>query len=362
MDLAQVIESYGELLEQRYHQRMLPSHHRTLNAIMACRKDCGEAIAQCKTCATQTTYPLSCGNRSCPKCQNGDTTAWINRQSSKLLPVPYFMVTFTLPQELRNTAWCHQKTVYAAMFKAAVDTLKTFGLNPKQLGADIGFTGVLHTHNRRLDYHPHLHFIVPGGGIDNSDKKKRWRRVKNQYLFNGVALSEVFRGKLMYELISLEIDLPPKLPTKWVVHCKYTGKGLSALKYLSRYLYRGVITKNRILNDRDGKITFSYKESKTDTTKTRTLKGEDFLWLVLQHVLPKGFRRIRDYGFLHSNAKKKLNLVQLILSVKIPANPTVVRNKICCRVCDKPMLVHVVRNTIRSYKIAIARKLKFEGT
>jgi len=361
MDIAQIVESYGEPLLQKYHHRLLPSHRRALNAMLACRQSCGDVQAHCKSCSSHSTFPLSCGHRSCPKCQNGDTTAWLNRQTNKLLPVPYFMVTFTLPRELRNTAWHHQKPVYAALFKAAIDTLKSFGVNPKHLGADIGCTGVLHTHTRRLDYHPHIHFVVPGGGIDHSEKKKRWRRVKADYLFNGKALATVFRGKMMYELIAQEIDLPT-LPKQWVVHCDYSGKGLPALKYLSRYLYRGVIAQKNILSDHDGKITFSYTNSETKKEETRTLNGEDFLWLILQHVLPRGFRRIRDYGFLHSNAKKGLHLVQLILSVKLPEPKPTTKPKLTCHHCNEPMILHVSPNKIPVHWIFKKYIHRLEGT
>ncbi len=317
MNIAHIIESYAEALVEKYQQRLLPSHQRALNAMLACRKSCGDVQAHCQSCSVNSTFPLSCGHRSCPNCQNGDTTAWLNRQTNKLLPVPYFMVTFTLPRELRHVAWNHQKVVYSALFKSAIETLKRFGLNPKQLGADIGCTGVLHTHTRRLDYHPHIHFVIPGGGINHSSNRKQWRRVKGDYLFNANALSNVFRGKMMHELIAQELDLP-LLPKKWVVHCDYSGKGLSALKYLSRYLYKGVISQKNIVSDENGKITFTYINSKSQKTEQRTLNGEDFLWLLLQHVLPRRFRRIRDYGFLHPNAKKGLNLVQLVLAVKLP--------------------------------------------
>ena len=361
MDMAHVVESYGEALVKKYHHRLLPSHRRALNAMLACRKSCGDVQAHCQSCSVHSTFPLSCGHRSCPNCQNGDTTAWLNRQTNKLLPVPYFMVTFTLPRELRNTAWCHQKVVYSALFKAAIDTLKSFGLNPKQLGADIGCTGVLHTHTRRLDYHPHIHFIIPGGGIDHSGDKKQWRRVKGDYLFNGNALSEVFRGKMMYELIAQEIDLPV-LPKKWVVHCDYSGKGLSALKYLSRYLYRGVISQKNILNDHEGIITFSYINSDTKKTEKRALKGEDFLWLVLQHVLPRRFRRIRDYGFLHPNAKKGLYLAQLVLAVKLPEPEPTTKPKIQCHCCNEPMILRVIPNKIPTHWIFAINASRLEGT
>ncbi|WP_422450643.1 IS91 family transposase [Endozoicomonas sp. ALB091] len=239
----------------------------------------------------------------------------MQRQRQKLLPVEYFMVTFTLPAQLRALAWQHQRQVYDLLFRTAADTLKQFGANDKKLDADLGMTGVLHTHSRRLDYHPHIHFVVPGGGINT--RRKEWRKLTGHYLFNGKNLAMVFRARLLRALDEqglLSLSLKTRLPKEWVVNCKRVGKGLPALEYLSRYLYRGVISDNNILASKQGKVTFSYLNSETGKKETRTLPGEDFLWLVLKHVLPRRFRRLRDYGFLHSNAKKQLSLVQLVFT------------------------------------------------
>ena len=167
------------------------------------------------------------------------------------------MVTFTLPKQLRALAWQHQRQVYDCLFKTAADTLKQFGNNEKHLDADLGMTGVLHIHSRRLDYHPHVHFVVPGGGINT--RRKEWRKLKGQYLFNGKNLAKVFRAKLLKVLDEhglLSLSLKMGLPKEWVVNCKHVGKGLPALKYLSRYLYKGVISDKNILSSQAGKRDF----------------------------------------------------------------------------------------------------------
>lgn len=246
------------------------------------------------------------------------------------------MATFTLPYELRFLAWNHQTLVYQLLFACACSTLKDFGANPKNLGADIGMTAVLHTHSRRLDYHPHVHVVVPGGGVDKA--KKQWKKKKSKYLFNEFALAKVFRARFGQAATKAELSLPD-CPRKWVVDCRYAGTGPSALKYLSRYLYRGVIGQNNIVANHDGNVTFKYVESRTGKTRYRCVKGEDFLWLVLQHVLPKGFRRARDYGFLHGKAKKLLSLVQLVLQVLIQACETRPRPVFKCPKCQAPMLI-----------------------
>jgi hypothetical protein len=252
-----------------------------------------------------------------------------------LLPVEYFMVTFTLPYELRALAWRHQTTIYQLLFANAADTLKDFGLNPKQLGADIGMTAVLHTHSRRLDYHPHLHVIVPGGGVNRATRQ--WKKTRGKFLFNQTALAKVFRARLLAAIKTAGLALPGQLPDLWVVDCTHVGQGQPALKYLSRYLYRGVISEKNIVANQHGKVTFKYLDSKSGQTRYRTLKGEDFLWLVLQHVLPKSFRRVRDYGFLHGNARKLLTLIQLTLKVVITAMPVRHRPVFICPRCQSPM-------------------------
>jgi hypothetical protein len=252
------------------------------------------------------------------------------------------MATFTLPYELRALARNHQKVIYNLLFACASSTLKDFGLNPKHLGADIGMTAVLHTHSRRLEYHPHLHVVVPGGGVDRA--RRQWKKTKGKYLFNEFALAKVFRARLLAGIKAAGLALPAELPKKWVVDCKHVGKGRPALEYLSRYLYRGVISEKNIVSSRDGEVTFRYTDSKTGKTLYRTLKGEEFLWLVLQHVLPKGLRRVRDYGFLHSNANKTLFLVQLILQVAIEAAAARPRPAFKCPQCKSAMeIVRYIR-------------------
>ena len=342
MQFASLLYQYHDALQAKYASRLLPSHLRAMDAISRCRTpEAGEVFVQCTDCGHATWRPRSCGHRSCPQCQNHEASIWLDRQQAKLLPVEYFMATFTLPYELRFLAWDNQKLVYDLLFACVSSTLKDFGLNPKNLGADIGMTAILHTHNRRLDHHPHIHVAVPGGGVDKA--RKQWKKKKSKYLFNEFALAEVFRARFLEALNKAGLSAPNSLPRKWVVHCTHVGKGLPALKYLSRYLYRGVISEKNIVSSRNGNVTFKYVESRTGKTRYRTLKGEDFLWLVLQHVLPKGFRRVRDYGFLHGNAKKLLSLVQLVLQVLIEACASRPRPVFKCPKCNAPMQIIAFR-------------------
>ncbi len=313
MELATIAAQYYEAFLAKYGDSLLPSHNKALQAICSCRTPAsGEVYVRCPECDHAEWRPLSCGNRNCPKCQNHQASRWIDKQQEKLLPVPYFMATFTLPYELRTLAWFNQKTVYSLLFHCVSSTLKDFGLNPKNLGADIGITMVLHTNSRKLDYHPHIHAVIPGGGIDKY--RRQWKKTKGKYLFNAFALAKVFRARCLAELEGGGFSLPSVKSTKWVVDCRYVG-------------------------NKNGKVTFKYIDSGSTNSRFRTLKGEDFLRLLLQHVLPKGFRRVRDYGFLHGNAKKWRGLLQLILHVKIAFPKPRLRPTFKCSSCRSPMLI-----------------------
>ncbi len=342
MEMASIVNQYYTDYLDKHGQKALPSHLKTLNAIRRCRTvSSGELYVKCPECDHSEWRPLSCGNRHCPKCQNHATSQWVDKQQVKLLPVPYFMVTFTLPQEFRSLVYHHQKIAYTLLFNCVASTLKTFGLNPKHLGAEIGMTMVLHTNSRRLNFHPHIHAVVPGGGVDK--RCRLWKRVKTDYLFNHQALAMVFRARFLTGLKEADLRIPKNTPAKWVVDCTEAGKGIYALKYLSRYLYRGVISEKNIVSNRDGLITFKYIDSDTGDTKYRRLKGEDFLQLIVQHVLPRGFRRVRDYGFLHGNAKRLRSLIQLILRVRIPPIKSRPRPAFKCSCCKSDMVVWAFR-------------------
>ncbi len=336
MELTSIIEQYQPAFLEKYGSSLLPVQHQAIHAIQRCRTpDSGELYIHCTQCEQAHWKPMSCGHRSCPKCQNHEASQWLERQQAKLLPVEYFMATFTLPKGLRSFVWYHQKTVYSIMFQCVVSTLKDFGLNPDKLGAELGMTAVLHTHNRKLDFHPHIHVVLPGGGINK--RRGEWKKLKGKYLFNEFALAKVFRARFLETIKEDGFYIPKGLPKEWVVDCTHVGKGLPALKYLSRYLYRGVLSEKNIVANHNGQVTFQYTESKTGKTQYRTLKGEDFLHLIFQHVLPKGFRRVRDYGFLHANAKKLLSLVQLILHVILKVVTCQPRPVFKCPKCQAPM-------------------------
>lgn len=336
MELRQIIRFYiTELLKKG---GLSKDQLKALGAIQNCRTSTyGSMEVQCPCCGKRKHIFHSCGNRFCPTCQNHETTIWLERQRKKLLPGRYFMITFTLPSQLREIVRNGSKEIYEHMFSAARDTLDTIALNEKYLGGKIGFTGVLHTHSRRLDFHPHLHFIVPALAYD--EKNRTLISKGSEYLFPQKVLGSLFKGKLTALLKTAGLYFRPQVyHINWVTHCQYVGKGEKALEYLSRYLYRGVIRESNIIRHQNGQVTFRYINSQSGQTEKRTLPGDDFLRLLLQHVLPIGFRRSRDYGFLHGNARKRLRRIQYILGVRlkivVPKRPRVI-----CPDCKEPMVI-----------------------
>lgn len=347
--LASIIDHFGADYLAQYGNSVLPSQRQALNVMKHCRSSLGPCLlAQCGDCGEQRVVPHSCGHRNCPHCQHFESQRWIERQTQALVPGSYFLITFTLPVELRTLVWQHQRVLYGALMDCAWATLRTFSQNHKQLQGSPGAVAVLHTHSRRLDFHPHVHLAMPAAALDAD--KGLWRSLrkstKGGYLFNHKALAKVFRARFVAALGELGLPPPPNLPEKWVVDCKCVGNGAKALVYLGRYLYRGVIAEKDILRCENGQVTYRWRDSKTKKTAQRSVSGVEFLRLVLQHVLPKGFRRARNYGFLHPNSKRLITLLRLLVFKprgKAPTESTPAhkseRTKLLCRCCGAVMAI-----------------------
>ena len=319
MLLSTIIQTFEADFLATYQNALLPSQRKALSVLQQCRTTLSPVmLARCDGCEKQVFVPHSCGHRNCPHCQHHESQQWLDRQLKKQVPAEYFLLTFTLPEELRPLAWQHQRTLYDLMLRCSWETLKTFAQNDPQLQGQAGAISVLHTHSRCLDYHPHVHVVMPAAAIDADERLWRTKTSKTDksYLFNHKALAKVFRAKLLAGIREEGLELPACYPKIWVVNVKSVGSGDKALIYLGRYLYNGVIQEKDIIACRDGQVTFRYQDSKTKQLKTRTLPGPKFLWLILQHVLPKGFRRTRNFGFLHSNSKRLLELLQQLLKLK----------------------------------------------
>jgi hypothetical protein len=343
MLLATIINQFRDSFFRTYKKNLLPGHSKALAAMARCRHEHGpHMLARCSDhqCGERVYIPHSCGHRNCPHCQNHESQQWLESQLDKRLPCQYYLITFTLPGHLRDLAWKHQKNVYALMFRAVQDLLKSFTNNDKKLGGSPGFTAILHTHSRTLDFHPHIHVVMPGASINL--QTGLWKEKSGNYLFSHKALAKVFRAKLLQALVENKLPVPRDCPEQWVVDCKDAGNGEEALIYLGRYLYRGVIREKDILHCRDGMVTFRYRHAKSGEDRTRTVKGEYFLYLLMLHVLPQGFRRVRSYGFLHACSKKLVRFLQLVL--RVAPWRALVRNlqqrpAIICPACGAAMVI-----------------------
>jgi len=313
--LSSIIKKFSFSFLRQYRDKLLPSHYQALSVMGTCRTDQAPVmLASCSDCSKKVYLPHSCGHRNCPHCQNYESQQWLERQLQKQVPCEYFFITFTLPAQFRSLAWSHQRKIYNAMITCCWETLKEFSQNDKQLQGTPGVIAVLHTHNRQLGQHPHVHVVMPAAAIDKVTKL--WRTkvsgLKKSYLFDHKALAKVFRAKMLATIKSEGLALPKKYPRKWIANCKSVGTGEKALVYLGRYLYRGVIQEKDIIRCENGTVTYQYQDSKTKIIKEITVTGEEFLWRVIQHVLPKRFRRTRNYGFLHPNSKSMIKIIQLL--------------------------------------------------
>ena len=292
--LSTIINQYEDRFLEQYKKSILPGHKKALGAMKLCRKEHGpHMLAQCTNhnCGTQTYIPHSCGHRNCPHCQNHENHQWIDNQLRKRLPAKYYLITFTLPGELRDLAWKNQKKIYSLMFVCVQNVLKTFTQNDRKLQGTPGFTILLHPNSRSLEYHPHIHVVMPGASINA--KTGLWKVKSAGFLFSKKALAKVFRAKLLQAIVDNNLRIPNNCPKEWVVDCKDVGNGDKAIIYLGKYLYKGAIQEKDILHSENGMVTFRYLHSKTKQYRTRTVTGEYFLYLLMLHVLPQGFRRTR---------------------------------------------------------------------
>lgn len=353
--LATVIDTFEADFLAQYRHRLSADHLRALSAMTRCRTQASLKMQlKCQGCDHQTLVPHSCGHRHCPHCQHHESQQWLERQISKQVPAEYFLLTFTLPAELRTLSWTHQRVVYDLLMRSCWGTVQAFSQNDKKLQGTPGAIAVLHTNTRRLDYHPHVHLVMPAAAVDA--KRKRWKtkRSAKGYLFSHKALAKVFRAKMLAGIEAAGLKLPACYPKQWVVDCKSVGTGEKALVYLGRYLYRGVIREKDIVAYGNGQVSFRFRNAKTGKMELRTVSGPQFLWLVLQHVLPKGLRRARNFGFLHPNCKRLIALLHVLLKF-VPSQFVAVikpRPPILCPCCGTAM--KIVQTCLRPVPIPVA--------
>jgi hypothetical protein len=356
LELADIIREYGTAYRQKYAGKLLPSHLQAMSAIERCRTQAlGGKVYGCASCQEFQYSYHSCRNRHCPKCQHEQTQEWLEVQRELLLPVPYFMLTFTLPSELRELARSNQKLIYSLLFRASSEAAQMLAQDPRYVGGQIGLVGVLHTWTRNLFYHPHVHYLAPAGGL--SSDGQTWLPARNYFFLPVKALSKLFRAAFRRALqkTALFAQIPTQVWRKdWVVHCKSVGNGQAALKYLAPYIHRVAISNRRLISIEHrgsmetSQVTFQFRASDTGQLKRCILSVESFIHRFLQHILPHGFVKVRYYGFFGSTLRSILSSLQERLGATLDplpsdqtnqdSTPTEPQQKILCPKCGLPML------------------------
>ena len=332
---------YGEAYRQEHGASLSIAQRRVMTAIEVCRTAVlGGHLEQCDHCGHQRNAYNSCGDRHCPKCQSFARFKWLVDRQAELLNTQYFHVVFTLPQQIATIAYQNKRELYGILFRATAQTLFTIAADPKHLGAEIGFFAVLHTWGQNLFHHPHLHCVVPGGGL--SANGSQWIACRDGFFLSVRVLSKLFRRLFLEKLVdafdagklkffssleplqnpsSFRDCLAPLRETAWVVYAKRPFAGPEqVLDYVGRYTHRVAISNNRLLDIAEAKVSFRYKDYRHDAQqKTMTLQAQEFIRRFLFHVLPEGFQRIRYYGFLANRYREqKLTRCRELLGMPAP--------------------------------------------
>jgi hypothetical protein len=316
--LGELFRRYGPAYRAHYGSTLSESQLQAMQAIAQCRTEAlGGHVSSCPACQTTRYSYHSCRNRHCPTCQQEASEAWLAQQQALLLPVPYFLVTFTLPAELRAVTRQHPETLYPLLFHASSAALQQLAHDPRFLGGQIGMLGVLQTWTRDLRYHPHIHFLVPALAL--APEGTRWLVGKRDFLVHVKPLGQLFRAKFRAGLAKTpwarEVD-SRTWKHSWVVDCRPVGSGATALKYLAPYIFRIALSNNRIERVANDEVTFRYTDGKSGAKKRTTLPVEAFISRFLAHVLPKGFVKVRYYGLLCPGKRQLLKEARSILTLR----------------------------------------------
>jgi hypothetical protein len=378
LELADVVQKHASAYLARYEKVTFPQQRRVLRDIAACRTaTLGGHVKKCDQCGHTEVFYDSCRNRHCPKCQAAARAEWMEARAQDLLEtVEYYHCVFTLDDHLRHVALQNKRVVYNLLFRSVAETLKTIARDPKHLGADIGFLGILHTWGQTIRHHPHVHCVIPGGGL--SPDGQRWIPCRNGFFLPVRVLSCLFQKKFLSYLnearqqgkLSFHGQVKPLTNenhwrsflrslynSKWVVYAKPPfGGAKQVLKYLARYTHRVAISNQRLIALEDGKVRFRWKDyANGNRQRTMTLGGVEFLRRFLLHVLPKGFMRIRYYGFLaNCHRKEKIALCRNLLglpektTLSVPETPqetpeesTDSEPSTLCPVCKKGRMLEI---------------------
>jgi len=323
LEVADIVRAAGP--EVCAQLAVLPSQKRALQAILQCRTAAlgGQAYG-CERCGALHYSYHSCGNRHCPKCQGQQTERWLEQQRARLLPCPYYLLTFTLPAALRPVARSHQKLLYGELLQAAAASIQKLCADPQWMGAQPALVGVLHTWTRAMLYHPHAHFLVSAGGL--SADAQHWLAAKNPaFLVPVRSLSVIFRAKIRDRLHSAQ--LLDQVPTSvweqnWVVHAQHAGTGQKVLDYLGRYVCRIAISQSRLESLQEGQVAFHYRDNRTQQLQRVQITAAQFVERFLQHVLPQALAKVRHYGLSSAAAQQRhAAALALLQASSAPAAP-----------------------------------------
>jgi Putative transposase/Transposase zinc-binding domain len=324
IELADVVRRFGPQYLARYGPRMMPSQKKARADIAAgCTAELGGRLYHCDDCGESFWHDHCCRNRACPKCHASQTQEWLQQRQAELLPCAYFHAVVTVPSELRGVFRRHQKLLYGLLMQVSAGAVKELCAQERHFGALPGMLAVLHTWNGRLGYHPHVHLLITGGGITADGQ--HWEPARNEFLVPVAALSRKvaaeFRAALQAKAPARFADIPAEVwRREWVSFCKHYGQGNDAvLSYLSRYVFRTAISNARILALDPTHVTFRWKDRGADAWRTERLPGVEFLRRFLQHVLPRGFHRVRYYGLWHPARRDQAHRAWVLLVLAAPA-------------------------------------------
>lgn len=327
--LADIFAQHGSAYRQQFGAQLLPSHRQAMQAICQCRTAAlGGHVYTCQTCDHAEYRYHSCRNRHCPQCQGDKAQQWLARQQEMLLPAPHYLLTFTLPAALRPLARSQQKLFYNLLFRASAAATQELAQDPRFLGGSVGMVGVLHTWGRDLSYHPHVHYLVPAGAWDG----QVWRYGRSRrFLLPVKALSVLFRAKFRDGLKKYDCfqAVPAAVWSQdWVVHCQPVGRGQRALRYLAAYVFRVALANWRLVSVSADSVTFRFRPSGSREWRLCTVSALEFIRRFLQHVLPKGFVKVRYYGFFSPGQRRVLHQIVAWFAPSPPApSPPVTRQE-----------------------------------
>ena len=314
----EIFRTFGSEYVDRFDASIPYEHRKTMKAIIECRTPlAGIAVYECEHCAEPHIVYKACGNRHCPTCQHHKTRQWLERQMERHLPGHHFMLTFTVPEEIRPVIRSNQSLAYSAMFTASSEAIRELAKDDRHIGGDLpGFFGVLHTWGRTLSYHPHIHYVVTGGALSTQDRT--WHPSRIDFYLPVRALSKIFRAKFRDEMKKAGLfDLiPPQVwDIEWNVNCQAVGQSHATIKYLAPYVFKVAISNSRIVKVDNHTVFFRYRKPHSHRWRTMALDAMEFIRRFLQHVLPCGFMKVRHFGYMNPNCKVGLDTISALIEL-----------------------------------------------